>query len=242
MADWFAEWFDSPYYHLLYQHRNDEEAAVFIENLFNHLNLQKDDKVLDLACGKGRHSRFLNSKGLRVTGVDLSPQSIKAASQFASDNLTFVVGDMREPVAKNEFQAVFNLFTSFGYFDDLGDNKKVLEAVNVSLLEDGILVIDFLNAEKLQQTIVPQETIHRDDITFEIQRKIENGKVFKQIKFQADNHDYCFTEQVQLIDQDTFSKLLDETGFILKGVYGDYNLGKFAPLQSDRLILIAQKK
>ena len=80
--EWFAEWFDTSYYHQLYQNRNEEEAALFISNLLQFLNLPKSSKLLDLACGKGRHSVTLNSFGYEVLGVDLAANSIQEASKF----------------------------------------------------------------------------------------------------------------------------------------------------------------
>ncbi|MFN5878833.1 MAG: SAM-dependent methyltransferase, partial [Flavobacteriales bacterium] len=67
--EWFADWFDTPYYHILYKNRNDEEAAHFIENLIEFIQLDLGSRVLDLACGKGRHSVTLNKLGYNVLGV-----------------------------------------------------------------------------------------------------------------------------------------------------------------------------
>ena len=79
---WFESWFDTPYYHLLYKHRDDKEAHKFIKNLMQFLKIDKDQNILDLACGKGRHSIFLNKLGYRVTGVDLSSQNILQAQKY----------------------------------------------------------------------------------------------------------------------------------------------------------------
>ena len=68
-SKWFQSWFDTSYYPSLYKHRDYKEAEVFIKNIANYLNLDKDDSILDLACGKGRHSIFLNTLGISVTGL-----------------------------------------------------------------------------------------------------------------------------------------------------------------------------
>ena len=127
--EWFSTWFDTSYYHVLYRHRNDEEAATFIKHLINKLNLPKNSSVLDLACGKGRHSVMLHQAGFDVLGVDLSKNSISLAKQNEEDKLSFEVHDMRETMENKQFDAVFNLFTSFGYFDNSNENKKVVDAV-----------------------------------------------------------------------------------------------------------------
>ena len=112
-TDWFSSWFNTPYYHILYKDRNEEDARVFIQHITQFLKLSKDRHILDLPCGKGRHSVYLNSLGYRVTGGDLSEQSIAYAKQFENDRLQFRVKDMRVPFLL-KYDAVFNLFTSLG--------------------------------------------------------------------------------------------------------------------------------
>ena len=124
-SNWFESWFDTKYYHILYKERNDEEAQLLMDNLTHYLNLPEDAKILDLACGKGRHAIYLNSLGFDVTGIDLSENSIKEASQFANEKLHFKVHDMRE-TCNEKYDAIFNLFTSFGYFEDDTDNYKTI--------------------------------------------------------------------------------------------------------------------
>ena len=70
--EWFEHWFDTPFYHILYDYRNDDEARYFMGNLVDYLKLSKGDKILDLPCGKGRHALFLYEKGFKTTGADLS--------------------------------------------------------------------------------------------------------------------------------------------------------------------------
>lgn len=112
--EWFGQWFDSPYYHVLYQHRDHDEAEAFMDHLNDYFAFTAEDEVMDLACGKGRHSIYLNSKGLKVTGVDLSPQNIEAASAHTNERLHFHVHDMRKVFRQEAFDYVLNLFTSFG--------------------------------------------------------------------------------------------------------------------------------
>ena len=104
-SKWFQSWFNTSYYHLLYRNRDYKEAEVFIKNIVKYLNLDKDDSILDLACGKGRHSIFLNSLGFNVTGLDLSKNSIKEAKTKESSSLHFYVHDMR-----NLYNMYFYLF------------------------------------------------------------------------------------------------------------------------------------
>ena len=124
--NWFASWFDTPYYHILYKERNYREAQIFMDNLTHYLNLPEKAKVLDLACGKGRHAIYLNQLGFEVIGADLSENSIAEASKNSNSSLQFQVHDMREKF-DDQFDAIFNLFTSFGYFDDLAERALVNE-------------------------------------------------------------------------------------------------------------------
>jgi cyclopropane fatty-acyl-phospholipid synthase-like methyltransferase len=239
--EWFATWFDSPYYHVLYQNRDDQEAHFFIERLCDYLNIPKGSKLLDLACGAGRHSRVLHSLGYDVTGVDLSPNSICQAKEHITEGLRFYVHDMREPLPEC-FDAVMNLFTSFGYFDSVSDNARVLTSVYNALNDGGVLVIDFMNAEKVIRELKTRQEINRDGILFHIKKEVSNGKIVKTIAFEAEGQSYFYQEKVQALDLMDFQQLLGNAGFALLHTFGNYALEAFNPVQSDRLILICKKQ
>ena len=93
---WFINWFDSPYYHLLYKNRDEKEAQVFIDDLMQYLQIPQGSKLIDIACGKGRHAIYFNKKGMDVVGVDLSSNSISYAKEHENSTLQFEVHDMRE--------------------------------------------------------------------------------------------------------------------------------------------------
>jgi SAM-dependent methyltransferase len=238
---WFASWFDTSYYHQLYNYRSEEEAQVFIEGLVDFLALEPRSKVLDLACGKGRHARTLHALGLNVLGTDLSPESIAFANESAENGLKFMVQDMREPLPNKSFDAVFNLFTSFGYFDSTIENQRVIDAINSMLKPGGIVVIDFLNAQRVINTLVLSEEVQRGALTFKIRREITGGKVIKHIDFTDKGKDFHYTEQVQLLGLSDFEVLLNRD-FIMLHIFGNYALDAFNPSTSPRLIIIAQKK
>jgi len=239
--EWFASWFDTSYYHTLYQDRDEKEAKSFIENLITNLDIPKGASLLDLACGKGRHSITLNELGYNVLGVDLSSNSISIASEFSTKNLTFAVHDMREKIEGKSFAAIFNLFTSFGYFDEESDNLSVLNSVNSMLDENGLLVIDFMNANRVVSTLVESELKHVDGIDFNIVRRYDGKHIYKEIEFSDDGNDFHFTERVQALSFDTFEKLLKKAGFRILRTFGDFDLSPFDIVKSNRLILIAQK-
>jgi len=235
--NWYSSWFDTPYYHILYKDRNYREAQVFMDNLTHYLNLPEKAKVLDLACGKGRHSIYLNQLGYDVLGADLSENSIAEASKNSNETLHFKVHDMREPF-EEKFDAIFNLFTSFGYFENDEDNLTTLKAIKASLSEYGFAVIDFMNVTQVIETLVPQEVKTVDEIDFHIKRYVEDGHIFKEIDFEDQGRKYHFTEKVKALTLKDFQDLMDEAGIYLLDIFGDYKLKKFHKTESERLIMI----
>lgn len=235
--NWYASWFDTPYYHILYKDRDYAEAQLFMDNITNYLNLPEDARILDLACGKGRHSIYLNKLGYDVTGADLSENSIREASKYANDKLHFVVHDMREPY-EEKFEAIFNLFTSFGYFENDEDNFTTLKAIHDSLSEYGLAVIDFMNVAKVIENLVPEEVKIVDDIEFHIKRFVEDNHIIKEIRFVDAAEEYCFYEKVQALTLQDFEAMMDRAGIYLLDVFGDYKLRKFDKKESERLILV----
>jgi SAM-dependent methyltransferase len=235
--NWFTTWFDSPYYHILYKNRNEVEAQGFMDNITHYLNMPENGTILDLACGKGRHSIYLNKLGYQVTGVDLSENSIAIANQSSNATLQFKTHDMREQLNEN-FDGVFNLFTSFGYFDTHEDNIKTLKAIKESINEYGFGVIDFFNTDYIIENLVAEETKEIDGITFNIKRTVENNKIIKEIRFSDNGETYFFTEKVAAFTLTDFEAMMEEAGIYLLEIFGDYKLRKFYKTQSERLIMI----
>ena len=238
---WFAHWFDSPYYHTLYKNRDEKEAQAFIDNLVAHLQIKKDSKLIDIACGKGRHATYFNSLGLNVVGVDLSPNSIASAKKNENETLQFSVHDMREIYQKNHFDVVTNLFTSFGYFDNEKDEQRALNAMATNLKSEGVLIIDFMNAEKVIANLVLKEQKIIDGITFNITRKTESNRIIKDIEILDKVIKQHFQEKVKAITLDDFSNFISKAGLKIIDIFGNYMLEGFDSIISDRLILICKK-
>ncbi|RCT54613.1 bifunctional 2-polyprenyl-6-hydroxyphenol methylase/3-demethylubiquinol 3-O-methyltransferase UbiG [Winogradskyella sp. KYW1333] len=234
---WYISWFDTPYYHILYKDRDYSEAQGFMDNLTNYLNLPDNGKILDLACGKGRHSVYLNKLGYDVTGVDLSEQSINYAKQYENDTLKFKVHDMSKPL-NDKFDAVFNLFTSFGYFDDESCNLNTIKAIKSELNEFGFGVIDFMNTNYVTSNLVAQDVKSVDGIDFYQKRRAENGFIMKDISFEIDGEKFNFQECVRAFILEDFENLFEKAGVHLLDVFGDYNLNKYLSESSERLIMI----
>ncbi len=238
---WFSEWFDSPYYHVLYQNRNDEEAHFFIDNLIKKYEPKEDAKMLDLACGKGRHSIYLADKGYEVTGVDLSPQSIEHASGFSHDKLSFYIHDMRKPFRINYYDNIFSFFTSFGYFERASEHKAVLDGIRKGLKSGGRFVMDFMNANKVKSGLVLEEEKEVNGLTFYINRKVENGTIVKDIKFTDKGEAFAYQERVHGFELEEMKSLFQKSGLVIDEVFGNYDLSPFSASNSPRLIISARK-
>jgi cyclopropane fatty-acyl-phospholipid synthase-like methyltransferase len=238
-TEWFQSWFDTKYYHLLYDHRNEEEAEFFMKNLISFLHLKKGDKILDLPCGKGRHTIFLNTLGFDVLGADISKNSINFAKEFENENLKFHIHDMRDELS-GKYNAIFNLFTSFGYFNDEQTNIKVLKNFKAAIYKNGHIVIDFLNIKKVKEELIPDQSFIKYGIDFHITKTINNGFLIKDIYFKADNMQHHYTEKVQCLSLDKMTKFVQDSNLKVKHLFGNYNLSPFDENRSDRLILILQ--
>ena len=240
--DWFVDWFNTTYYHTLYQHRDESEACRFIDNLCTHLQIEAGAKILDLACGKGRHAIHLAKKGYQTTGVDLAEESINKAKENTVPNVSFDVHDMRETYIKNGFDYVFNLFTSFGYFEDRNENIEVLKAAAANLNSKGLFVLDFLNIKKVIPNLIPSEVKELDGIKFDIKRTFNGKHIIKDIRVNDTEQEYHFQERVSAFDLIAIQEMAASAGLQIVDVFGDYDLNEFDAPNSDRLILIMRTK
>lgn len=238
---WYQNWFNSPYYHILYHRHDNAEAEFFIDNLCTLLAPPAGTRMLDIACGRGRHSVYLNKKGYDVTGIDLSHANIGYAKQFENENLHFYEHDMRHLMYINYFDIAFNLFTSFGYFETEKDHVNALSAFRKSLRADGTLVFDYFNSSKILGNLVKKEAKEVEGITFFISKKVENGKIIKSINFEHQNKSFHFQEEVEAFSFAGFQRLFQLSGFEITASFGDYALTPFNETTSDRLIFICKK-
>ena len=236
----YNHWFDSPYYHILYENRDHNEAKNFIKKILKYLKLDKGSKILDAACGKGRHSIEIEKQGYKVLGIDLSKNSIKKAKKNENKNLNFLIHDISTPL-KTEFDAVFNLFTSFGYNSNQKD-LDILHAIEKNLKTGGIGVIDFFNINKVKKDLIENEIIFKKNIKFRIERKIYEDHINKSISFNHKKKQYNFNEKVNNLSLDNFKNYLSNTNLEIQEVFGDYDLNPFERNNSSRLIIVFKKK
>ena len=239
--EWVGEWFGSPYYHILYKNRDLNEAKLFLDKLIDYLDIQKEDRILDLACGKGRHAIYLNQKGLNVTGFDICQENIRDAQAHENSSLSFFVHDMQFVFKRNYFNYIFNFFTSFGYFDSKAENESVVKATANGLVKGGKLLIDFLNPYTVIHNLSPEEIKKINGIKFHITKQIDDGMIIKDIKFTDEGRNYHFFEKVKAIRRVEFLEYFENTGLAVIDVFGDYELNPYVADKSERMIFLLKK-
>jgi SAM-dependent methyltransferase len=241
---WYKDWFNSPYYHLLYNNRDEDEAQAFLERLIAHLQPAKAATMLDVACGKGRHSKALADMGFDVTGIDLSQSSIAAAKLDETESLHFYEHDMRLPFWINYFDFAFNFFTSFGYFKTEREHNNALRTIAQSLRKDGLFVIDYLNVHYTEDRMQKSFTKTFDDITFHVSKWHDDDHFFKQIQVTDATNvlpKHLSTEKVAKFNLGDFTDMLAYQKMQVQDVFGDYQLGSYDIKKSPRMIIIAKK-
>ena len=240
---WFQRWFDSVYYHKLYNNRNEQEAADFVDRLVSYLRPTAGCSMLDLGCGTGRHARQLAAKGFHVTGIDLSSYSIRLAGKFETESLRFLRRDMRDPFGSAHFHNVFNFFTSFGYFKTKQENDVVINNIANALKDDGMLVMDYMNARFHEERLVSSEDKDIDGIHYHIERWIDTEFIYKKITIDTEQIGEPFenVEQVARFTMNDFREMFSGNRMQLEAVFGDYHLSDFDLDSSPRMIMIAKK-
>ena len=242
---WYKDWFSSPYYHQLYQHRDDSEANNFIDTLIASLQPANGSKMLDVACGKGRHSKALAEMGFDVTGIDLSFSSINEAKEFEDEKLHFFQHDMRLPFWINYFDYAFNFFTSFGYFKTRREHDNAIRTIAQSIKENGVLVIDFLNVHYAEDSMQKNLIKKIDDTEFHITKWHDEDHFFKQIQVidsSAKTLKHLYTERVAKFTLGDFTDMLSYQHMQIQEVFGDYQMGIYDVRKSPRLIIVAKKR
>ncbi|TMI66495.1 MAG: methyltransferase domain-containing protein [Bacteroidetes bacterium] len=242
-TNWYKKWFDSAFYHQLYSNRSEKEATDFIDALLDELKPPPNATMLDLGCGAGRHAKWLAAKGFDVTGLDLAASSIRSAKKYEKRNLRFAKHDMRDPFGKNQFDYVFNFFTSFGYFRNEEENNKVIGNICHSLKPGGTLVLDYLNVAWSEERLIPEETKEIDGIIYHISRWTDKRFFYKKIVIDdmpAGNSE--FVEQVAKFGLNDFDYMFEQNGLKLEKIYGDYRLNEYDSVTSSRMILLAIKE
>jgi SAM-dependent methyltransferase len=245
--EWFEKWFSSKYYLELYSHRDEEDARWIINLLQRNIPFSTRSKVLDIACGAGRHSIELARRGFDVTGFDLSPYLIGEARKVLKESmerglcLKFLIKDMRYFNFKKSFDIALNIFSSFGYFDDDESNFSVFKNASDSVRPGGYFLFDYLNKDYLLKNIVPQTTLSKGKYKIIQKRSVSGSFVHKEITIKEGNMSAGFEERLKLYTPSEIKRALTLFGFEVEKTFGDYFGNKFSKNDSQRFIAFARK-
>ncbi|MCE2422617.1 MAG: class I SAM-dependent methyltransferase [Gemmatimonadetes bacterium] len=236
-GEWFREWFGEAYLRL-YPHRDEREAAQAVELYLTHAKIGPGRRVLDLACGAGRHLQVLLRERLAVYGMDLSAPLLHKALPDGRGRLTR--GDMRKlPYRSGAFEGLVSFFTSFGYFMTPEEDRDVLSEARRVLARGSWILLDYLNEQLVRSTLAPQDEQRVGDNLVRQRRWIENEQVFKQIDVGApDGGVRTYHERVRLYQPSSLKALFRECGFTPRLEFGHYDGSNFGS-SSPRFILMA---
>lgn len=239
---WYDDWFQEDYL-LLYRHRDDREARDFLDRMIPQLVPMPSGIMLDLACGAGRHSHYLHQTGYPVVGLDLSQPLLKQASgAVSSSQISWIRGDMRQvPLRNRSVSAVFNMFTSFGYFPKDSDDASVLREVLRVLVPGGWFVLDTLNPSYVESNLESTSQRRQGEVDIFEERRIDQRRrrVVKSITLTRDGQKSFFMESVRMYRVEELQQLMQSVGLESKILWGDYQ-GNSYQEQSPRIIIVAQ--
>lgn len=242
MAAWYEASFGKDYL-IVYKHRDLQGASAEVRRMAEWLQLPSGSRVFDLCCGMGRHSLALADAGYEVTGMDLSRVLLEEARRHDRESrVTWLEGDMRSIPAEGPFDAVVNLFTSFGYFEDDRENAGVLKEIARILKPGGKYIVDYLNSEYVQRQLVPHSERQEGSLHIDERRSVEDGFVRKRIVItEPGNPERTYLEQVKLYGLEDFRWMLEEAGLAVDHVYGYSDGSPYSESDSQRLILVGHK-
>jgi ubiquinone/menaquinone biosynthesis C-methylase UbiE len=237
--DWFRDWFGEAYLEL-YPHRDEDEATEAVRLYLNHAELKAGQRVLDLACGAGRHLEQLRKAGLQITGLDLSRRLLTEATTRPGLTGTLVRGDMRKlPFTDASFDGLVSFFTSFGYFSTPEEDRVVLTEMRRVLSPGAYFILDFMNASWVIDRLTPTTEEVLNGRRVRQTRWIEEEYVCKRIEIERPDcsSSAIYHERVRLYRPEELEMLLHNAGFQTKSRSGSYGGVAFSK-EMPRLLLL----
>ncbi|MCU0319749.1 MAG: class I SAM-dependent methyltransferase [Flavobacteriales bacterium] len=238
--DWYKDWFGTRYYALLYGHRDEADAEPWVRSILDRWRPPQGARLLDLACGRGRHALHFDHAGMQVTGADLSPESIAEAARRVP-RASFRVHDIRSPFPGPPFTYITCLFTSLGYTADEMDDRQVLQAVATSLEPGGRFVLDLLNPAFVVQHLVPLEHRTIEGVQFEVRRWADHQFIHKSITVDDAGTLYHYQERVRMLYPEHVEALAQQCGLVVEDRTDGPVLSPFDRDRSARYVLWTHK-
>jgi len=236
-SPWFENWFDRNYL-LLYRHRDLRDAAAQVRLILSEIAPEEGWRILDLACGDGRHTHLFRRLGFAVMGVDLSLELLREGKRRYG-GLPLAQGDMR--AIPGRFHLILSLFTSFGYLETRRENLDVLRSIARALLPGGFFWLDYLNPEHVRVHL-EAETLNQVSSGCRVRerRRIRDGRIEKEIVFFQAEGERTYLESVALYSRADLEDMMTEAGLMPCGAFGDY-LGGAWTGRSPRTVLYARR-
>jgi SAM-dependent methyltransferase len=230
---------------IMFHERRWEKTAEEVANIISLLNIGEATSVLDLCCGPGRHSLELARQGFSVTAVDRTKMYLERARKQAETEglgIEFIQEDMRRFCRPGSFDVAINLFTSFGYFEDMNEDRQVAANVYHSLKEKGVFLIDIMGKEVLARIFRERDWYELDNTMILAERKVCANWTWMENRWlmvRDGKMDECKVSH-RLYSAAELAALLSDCGFKVIDVYGDLT-GAPYDHTAKRLVLVAHK-
>jgi SAM-dependent methyltransferase len=245
---WYVDFFRSDYlnvYGHMFTEERAEKESTFVARA---LELKASASVLDLCCGQGRHSVQLAKRGLKVTGLDLNPDYValaREAAVAAKVEIETVAADMREIPFENKFDAIVNMYSSFGYLESEAEDLKVLESAAKALKAGGQLLLDMLNREWAIDNYIQNDWHTGADRTLYIERRdLDLATSRMHVHFIVVDPNGGRRESIghiiRLYTLTEMTRLLENVGLHVTNVFGGFE-GEVYGIVTRRMIIVAKK-
>lgn len=228
-----TSWFSSPYYGLLYRHRDLREAEQFVEVILHFIKLPPSSRVLDVGCGEGRYALAFAKRGYQVEALDA-----QATPRLLPEEVRFYKADFRYWEPPQLYDLVGCFFSSFSHVKSWDEVITSMRALRRFLKPGGYLVLDYLNIVRRNPT--PEEHREVEGVQFFIRRWQDSNLLYKEIRVQDKGTELTFLEILYKLTQGDLALLAERVGFMVVGWWGDYQGRPFVVEESPRLILVAQ--
>ena len=252
---WYETFFDEHYLKEYARGLTPERAQREVDFINSTLSLPQiapsatgSARILDLCCGHGRHTIELAAAGYSMVGQDLSVAFLdlaKGAAAARDLQIQFVHADMREIPFEGEFDAIINMFSAFGYFDDDAENQKVLDGVARALKPGGKFLIDLLNTPRIIRNFLAQSWDELSDGTFVLTRRNYNlltGNIEELRTYIAPDRSKREVHLAwRLYFYPEFAKMLNHADLTPIQVFGDFDGSEYI-WDSSRMIVLTEKR
>jgi SAM-dependent methyltransferase len=245
---WYVDFFRSDYLNVYGHMFTEERAEKESSFVAGALALAPGAAVLDLCCGQGRHSVQLARRGLKVTGLDLNPDYVQLAEQAARASkvsIETVAADMREIPFDNKFDAIVNMYSSFGYLESEAEDLKVLESAAKALKAGGQLLLDMLNREWAIDNYIQNDWHTGADGTLYVERRdldLKSSRMhvhFIVVNPQGGRRE-SIGHNIRLYTLTEMTRLLERVGIEVTAVFGGFESEVYS-IGTRRMIIIGAK-